>query len=195
MVSPGGIEAWLVREQTVPLVALNFAFHGGSTQDPADKAGVANLAADLLDEGAGDLDGKTFHERLENHAIELGFRVGRDYFRGSLRTLNEHRDEAFDLLAAGAHRAALRRRGGRAGARADAVVVAARHHQSQQPRQQPLVGDRVPGPSLWPPVNGTLDTVPTITADDLRGLYPARVRAQRSRSPSSAISTPRPPAR
>ena len=43
-------------------------------------------------------DGKTFHERLENHAIELSFRAGRDNFHGSLRALTEHREEAFDLL-------------------------------------------------------------------------------------------------
>ncbi len=98
IVSPSGIQAWLVRESATPLVALNYAFHGGSTQDDADKAGTAHLAADLLDEGAGDLDSKTYHERLESHAIELGFQVARDYFHGSLRTLNEHRDEAFDLL-------------------------------------------------------------------------------------------------
>jgi zinc protease len=98
IVSPAGIKAWLVREQTVPLVTLNYAFHGGSTQDDPDKAGTAHLTADLLDEGAGDIDGVTFHQRLENHAIELHFSAGRDDFRGSLRTLNEHRDEAFDLL-------------------------------------------------------------------------------------------------
>jgi len=98
IVSPSGIAAWLVREHAVPLVALNYAFHGGSSQDEPDKAGTASLTANLLDEGAGDLDGKTFHERMENHAIELSFSVARDYFRGSLRTLNEHRDEAFDLL-------------------------------------------------------------------------------------------------
>src|SRR6516162_2750449 len=98
IVSPGGIEAWLVREKSLPLVTLNYAFHGGATQDDADKAGTANLAADLLDEGAGDLDGRTFHQRLEDNAIELRFQVGRDSLFGSLRTLNEHRDEAFDLL-------------------------------------------------------------------------------------------------
>jgi zinc protease len=98
IVSPAGIEAWLVREQTVPLVSLSFAFRGGSSQDEADKSGAANLAADTLDEGAGDLDSKTYHERLENHAIELAFSVGRDYLHGSLRSLNEHRDEAFELL-------------------------------------------------------------------------------------------------
>ena len=85
IVSPTGIEAWLVREKAVPLETLNYAFHGGATQDEADKAGTANLAADLLDEGAGDLDSKAFHERMENHAIELTFQVGRDYFHGSLR--------------------------------------------------------------------------------------------------------------
>jgi zinc protease len=98
IVSPSGIKVWLVREQAVPLVSLNFAFHGGSTQDDADKGGTANLVADTLDEGAGDLDSKAFHERLERHAIEVRFQVGRDYFRGTLRTLNEHRDEAFELL-------------------------------------------------------------------------------------------------
>src|SRR5664280_3324735 len=59
IVSPSGIEAWLVREQSAPLVALNFVFHGGSTQDEPDKSGTATLAVDLLDEGAGDLDGNT----------------------------------------------------------------------------------------------------------------------------------------
>ena len=150
IVSPAGIEAWLVREKAVPLITLNYAFHGGASQDEADKSGTANLTADMLDEGAGDLDGKTFHERLENHAIELGFQVGRDYFHGSLRALNEHRDEAFDLL-----RLAL------TSPRFDAdavervrsqelAVAAARHHQSKRSRQPPLVGDRISRPSLRP---------------------------------------------
>ena len=29
VVSPGGIEIWLVRDSTVPVIALNFAFRGG----------------------------------------------------------------------------------------------------------------------------------------------------------------------
>jgi zinc protease len=98
IVSPSGIEAWLVQDKTGPLVALSYSFHGGSSQDLADKSGAASLTANLLDEGAGDLDGKTFHERLESHAIELGFQVGRDNFHGTLRTLTEHSQEAFDLL-------------------------------------------------------------------------------------------------
>jgi len=98
LVSPGGIEAWFVQDATVPLIAMEYAFGGGATQDPADKSGVGNLVAGLLDEGAGDLDSKTFHERLERRAIELSFSSTRDSFRGSLRMLKDNKDEAFDLL-------------------------------------------------------------------------------------------------
>jgi zinc protease len=98
LISPGGIEAWFVQDATVPLIAMEYAFGGGATQDPADKPGVGNLVADLLDEGSGELDSRTFHERLERRAIELSFTSTRDYFRGSLRMLKDTRDEAFDLL-------------------------------------------------------------------------------------------------
>src|SRR5262249_98983 len=73
VVSPGGIEVWLVQDKTVPLIAMDFAFHGGAAQDPADRAGVANMVSGLLDEGAGELDSKAFHERLEEKAIQLRF--------------------------------------------------------------------------------------------------------------------------
>jgi zinc protease len=98
LISPGGIEAWFVQDATVPLIAMEYAFGGGATQDPADKSGLGNMVADLLDEGSGDLDSKTFHERLDRRAIELSFTSTRDYFRGSLRMLKENKDEAFDLL-------------------------------------------------------------------------------------------------
>jgi zinc protease len=98
LVSPDGIEAWFVQDSTVPLIAMEYAFSGGAAQDPADKPGVANMVADLLDEGSGDLDSSKFHERLDRRAIELSFSATRDYFRGSLRMLTENRDEAFDLL-------------------------------------------------------------------------------------------------
>ena len=168
IVSPSGIEAWLVREQATPLVSLDYAFLGGSAQDVADKAGAANLAADLLDEGAGDLDGKTYHERLENHAIELGFNVGRDYFRGSLRTLNEHREEAFDLL-----RLAL------TAPRFDAEAIErVRGQMLSSLRRDTTSPNDIANRSWWTAAfpdhpygrdsRGTLDTLPRITADDMR---------------------------
>jgi len=98
LMSPGGIEAWFVQDATVPLIAMEYAFSGGAAQDPIDKPGVGNLVASLLDEGSGDLDSKTFHERLDRRAIELSFTSTRDHFRGSLRMLRDNQDEAFGLL-------------------------------------------------------------------------------------------------
>ncbi|MEP6841035.1 MAG: pitrilysin family protein, partial [Bradyrhizobium sp.] len=87
-----------VQDATVPLIAMEYAFSGGAAQDPAGKSGVGNMVASLLDEGSGDLDSKTYHERLDRRAIELSFSSSRDYFRGSLRMLKDNKDEAFDLL-------------------------------------------------------------------------------------------------
>lgn len=177
IVSPSGIQAWLVREHAVPLVAINFAFHGGSSQDEAAKAGTANLAADLLDEGAGNLDSKTYHERLEDHAIELAFGVGRDYFRGSLRTLNEHRDEAFGLLNLAL---TAPRFDADAVERVRGQVLAQLRRETTNPNN--LASQRwwqtaFPDHPYGRESEGTLETVPRITADELRG-YVQRVFAR-----------------
>ncbi len=98
VVSPGGIEAWLVHERAVPLIAVEFAFVGGAAQDPPGKGGTATLAASLLDAGAGELDSTAFSDRLERKAIQMGFSAQRDTIRGTMRTLTENRDDAFELL-------------------------------------------------------------------------------------------------
>lgn len=98
VVSPGGIEAWLVEDHSMPLISVALAFRGGAAADPADKAGLATLASGLLDEGAGPLDSEAFQRRLSDLAIDLNFDAGMDDFRGSMRTLTENRDEAFELL-------------------------------------------------------------------------------------------------
>lgn len=98
VISPGGIEAWLVEERTVPLIAVNVAFQGGSTQDPVGKEGLANLLSTLLDEGAGDLDGQAFQAKVEDLSLRLGFEDSREVFYGEMKTLSESRDAAFDLL-------------------------------------------------------------------------------------------------
>src|SRR5580704_18993477 len=177
VVSPGGIEAWLVHEPAVPMIAVDFAFGGGAAQDPAGKAGTANLVASLLDEGAGDLDSKTFHARLERKAIELGFQAERDTLRGTLRTLTENRDEAFDYL-----RLALtqpRFEG------TDVEII--RSQILSNLRRATTSPTDIASLRWWQtafadhpygrPVNGSLESVPTVTADDLKD-YTRRVLAR-----------------
>jgi zinc protease len=96
--SPGGIKAWLVEEHSVPLIALKFAFAGGSSQDPDGKEGVANFLTAMLDEGAGNLDAAAFQERMEELAVRMSFQDGRDTFYGNFQSLTKNRDQAIELL-------------------------------------------------------------------------------------------------
>jgi zinc protease len=178
VVSPGGIEAWLVHDKTVPLIALDFAFQGaGAIQDPADKAGLGNMVSSLLDEGAGEIDAKTFHERLEEKAIQLSFSTGRDQFRGSVRTLTENRDEAFELL-----RLSLTapRFDPEEVERIRSQIMARLARESTSPND--ISGKRwwsaaFPGHPYGRPVGGTLESVPRIGVSDLKD-YARRVLAR-----------------
>lgn len=96
--SPGGIEAWLVRDAMLPVVAIEFSFRGGAALDPPGQEGRARMTMSLLTEGAGDLDSQAFAGQLEDRAIAMDFEAGADSLQGSLKTLNEHRDAAIDLL-------------------------------------------------------------------------------------------------
>lgn len=98
VVSPGGIEAWLVRDHSNPILAVEMAFRGGSSVEPAAKAGLAHMVASLLDEGAGPYDSQAFQARLEDLAIGLSFEAGKDSFRGHLKTLTENREAAFEMM-------------------------------------------------------------------------------------------------
>jgi zinc protease len=98
VVSPKGIEAWLVEDHTLPLIAMQLGFEGGSAQDPAGKDGLAYFASGMLDEGAGDIDSQAFQEKLEGLAIEILFDASRDAMTGGLKTLTKNKEEAFRLL-------------------------------------------------------------------------------------------------
>ena len=98
VVSPGGIEAWLVEDHTNPIIALQMNFRGGGALDPAGKEGLASMVASTIDEGAGPLDSQGFQGKLNDLSIWLGFSAGFDNFSGSLRSLTENRETAFEML-------------------------------------------------------------------------------------------------
>jgi zinc protease len=98
VVSPGGIEAWLVEDKSVPVVSLEAAFTGGAATDPAAKPGLANLTASLLDEGAGPYDSQAYQTRIEDIASSIRFTASHDDLTASVKTLSEHAEAAFELL-------------------------------------------------------------------------------------------------
>ena len=174
--SPGGIEAWLVEDHTLPVVSIRFAFPGGAALDPPGKGGLAVMATSLLDEGAGTYDSAAFKTRLENLAADLRFEAGRDEIGGSLRSLKRNLSETAHLL-----RAALTspRFESAAIERVRGELAASLSQQSHSPR---ALSDR-----LWmrdafedhpygENVNGTVRSVAAITREELIGFADQRLR-------------------
>lgn len=175
--SPGGITAWLVEDDTVPVVTMNFAFRGGSAQDPQGKEGIANLLSGLLDEGAGELDSKAFQTALQDDNIELSFDAGRDAFYGNLRTLSQNTDRAFALTAMALNEARFDEE---PVARIRAQILSGLRRSQTDPNDlasrawnRAMFGDHPYGSAT----QGTIETVSRLTSEDLRA-YRDRIFAK-----------------
>jgi zinc protease len=177
VISPGGIEAWLVRSDANPLIAMRFAYRGGASQDPPDKEGLAYFISAMMDEGAGELDAVTFQEREQALAMRMDFDASRDVMLGNLQTLSANRDDVFDLL-----RLALTkpRFDEDAIERVRAQILAGLKFDENDPETvASLAWDRLAFQDhpYGRPIKGTTASIAAITRDDLKD-YVARVFAR-----------------
>jgi len=170
VVSAGGIEAWLARDASIPIVAVEMAFGAsGSAMDPKGKEGLAYLLSGLLDEGAGELNSERFRQVLEDHAIELRFDTGRDDFVGSMKTLRENHVLAFDLLR---QALTLPRFDADAVARIQNQVLSTLAQRADDPgaiAQRTWLRTAFPDHAYGKPRRGTQKSVQAINVEDLRG--------------------------
>jgi zinc protease len=175
VVSPGGIEAYLVREPSIPFLSMSIHFAGGSALDPSGKEGLAYMVSGLLDEGAGALDSQAFRTELEDLAIRLSFDAERDSFTAEFKTLSQHRRRAFELL-----RLALTE------PRFDPEPVERIRHQieaslrrsSEDPEYLASLawfGAAFAGQPYGRPVRGTLESVAGLEVADLRTFVSTRL--------------------
>lgn len=96
--TPGGLKAWLLPTNNLPMLSVELTFRAGAAFEPAGKEGLAQFTASLLDEGAGPYDATQFKEELE--AIGARFGASSDGLEISvhLTTLKDHQTRAFELL-------------------------------------------------------------------------------------------------
>jgi zinc protease len=165
--SPGGIEAWLVEEHSVPLISLKYAFDGGSSQDPEGKEGVANFITAMMDEGAGDLRSAEYQERMEDIAMRMSYDDSKDSLYGSFETLTANRDKAVELLKLSVQKPRFD---------ADAVerirqqLLANLVYADKDPEKVAMrewYAQAFAGHPYARPSNGTMETVSKISRDDL----------------------------
>ncbi len=175
VVSDGGIEAWLIRDHSNPITTLKLSFRGGAALDPDGKEGLANFVASTLDEGSGDMDSNTFQKALDDRSITLRFSAGRDSFRGTLRTLNQHRDDAFKYL-----RLALisPRFDDVPLTRIRAQIVSGIKQNEEDPSHlasQEMFKTAFTGHPYARPTRGTVNSLTSVTPDDMRQFVATRL--------------------
>lgn len=96
--SPGGITAWLVSEDFVPMISMEWTWAGGASVEPDDKRGIGWVTAYMMNEGAGDMDTAAYGARMEDLNMRFACGVWSDWTNCGMTTLKETADESFDMV-------------------------------------------------------------------------------------------------
>ena len=166
--SAGGITAWLVQEESIPMVAIQFSFRGGASQDPLDKLGMTNLMVGLLEEGAGELSATGFAEAADELGARFRFNTGRDSVSISASMLTSNLEESVALLGLALNQPNF---GEVAFERVRGQVNSGLRAEETDPNA--IAGNAFralayPEHAYGRPVDGTLETVAALTPDDMR---------------------------
>ena len=169
-----GLEVVALRRDVAPIVSAAFMFRSGGACDPAGRAGLASITAEMLDEGAGALDALGIAAELEQLGADLWLGSGRD---GSQLSIQAPR-ETFPAAMAIAADVLIRPRLEDADWRR---VLNDRRTGVVQRRDQPeavvnVVSDRIlfgDGHPYGQPVDGLERTLDTLTLDDVRAFHAA----------------------
>ncbi len=99
IVTSSGLTVLILDLPSLPIVNINVLVKAGAVFDPDAKAGLANLAAQLLDEGTKTRSATQIAQEIEFIGGELSTRAGEDFATATVRTLKRDVDLGFALLA------------------------------------------------------------------------------------------------
>jgi zinc protease len=97
-VLPNGLTVLVLEQHSLPIVQIHTLIRAGGAHDPADKAGVANLTASLLDEGTANRTAKQIAEQIEFVGGSLSARTSEDFTTASVKVLKQDVELGFELL-------------------------------------------------------------------------------------------------
>ncbi|MDR2000475.1 MAG: insulinase family protein [Zoogloeaceae bacterium] len=178
--APSGARVYFVENHDLPILDVEVDFSAGSAYDPSGKAGLAGLTAALLDAGAGDLD----EEAIAAQLVDLGAKLSgvREPDRAGLvlRTLAypKEREAALALLQLVLTRPSFPENVvTREKARSIAAI------QEADTRPDAIAAKRFAA-AIYPDhpygVKATVESVGSLTRDDLTAFYRSHYSARRA---------------
>jgi zinc protease len=94
-----GLAVWIIEQHEVPLAQINLIVKAGSGADPTGKFGVANMTANMLDEGAGGKSALDLADAIEFLGAQLSTTSTFDYSAVRLAAPVARLSEALPLMA------------------------------------------------------------------------------------------------
>ena len=94
-----GAKLILLEKHNVPLVQVNLIVRTGYASDPLELIGLANMTADMMDEGAAGLDALQLAEAIDFLGARLSVRAGGHQTAVSLHVPVSRLDDALELMA------------------------------------------------------------------------------------------------
>lgn len=94
-----GLTLLVVERHNLPIVKITVGVNAGSLREPRDRAGLANLTAELLTSGTGKRTASEISEEIEFVGASLDASGGDDYVTVSLSVLKKDLNLGFDLLS------------------------------------------------------------------------------------------------
>ncbi|MEZ5317877.1 MAG: pitrilysin family protein [Vicinamibacterales bacterium] len=168
---PGGLRVWSIPAPAAPLAAVLLVVEHGSARDPEDQPGLVGLTADLMDEGAGNLDAIAVADAFMRLGTHLEIEVAPDVTTFGLTALTRVLPEALALLADVVIRPRLEARD------FDRIRDLRLNRLRQLSRSPSAVANRVFNGAVFaahPYARGTLGTtvaLRTLSADDTRAQW------------------------
>jgi zinc protease len=174
-----GLPVWIVELHEVPVAQINLVVLSGTANDPPGKYGVANLAAAMLEEGAGSRSALEIADAVDYLGADLGAATTSDLSAVRLHVPVARLADALPIMADVALRPTFpkdeldRQRQQR--------LTSLLQGRDDPPTISSVAFSRIlygKGHRYGTPQMGTAETIKTLTSDDLRGFYTSAFRPE-----------------
>ena len=93
-----GIQFWFVKDNSIPIISVNFSFSGGSSLEKKENHGLSNLMVAMMDEGTENYNSKEFKNTMKLNGMKLSFSSQKNRIDGVFQIISSQSKEGFNLF-------------------------------------------------------------------------------------------------